>query len=668
MGFDRLISFFNKHFSNISEELFEVPQVVSNHIYFDMNFLIYNSINDLEKEINKIIMIIFGVSYTDITIINSKLKSIFDKFHWGKLEIEMNDILDGENIEDIITNFYKFLDENIIDLLSWHIYNSINHHIINTHPIQFIKTINMFFDGIPTYSKIIEQRRRRVKSFLDSKNRKKFFNEYFKDIVNSIITEDDITYDYFDWINNMYSFNKSLGPNSALLIYLSEFINNKMTEAYKNIKIYVNSSNNNGESDYKIFKHIFDNNLDCSISIHSCDSDFIFLTTWYQLLSISKYNDVNIMFINYNNYDENYNKSIYFGKKIINSILDKYSNINNISDIVTINIVFDFLSLLLLFGNDIIPPSYELGAELSIKHIFESHYQLYIDSSFVINLNNINIINFINLAKWLENIKNYNSFSIVILNRFYKMNYNNTLELVDKYKTLKEINNNINNNELIVQNKSFYLENNSYQNLYNYIIYKADMMSDINNINRPFKKFFNNINDANEDYINLTKNNNVESYLKLFISNNQMFFYNFNLYTPYNTIYYEDDIAPSIDMIIQYIKMHDMNSKQKQTYELLKTFENNKDNYFHPLSHHLFITPYIFDTALFNHLGIKHLDSMFNVIGKNIDGLWLDMNDLKSFNLKKIDPYKFISLCNSMIAFYKDNYIDRFFSNGKLLL
>ena len=85
----------------------------------------------------------------------------------------MNDILDGENIEDIITNFYKFLDENIINLLSWHIYNSINHHIINTHPIQFIKTINMFFDGIPTYSKIIEQRRRRIKSFLDSKNRKK---------------------------------------------------------------------------------------------------------------------------------------------------------------------------------------------------------------------------------------------------------------------------------------------------------------------------------------------------------------------------------------------------------------------------------------------------------------------------------------------------------------
>ena len=668
MGFDKLISFFNKNFSNISEELFEVPQVVANHIYFDMNFLMYNSINELEKEINKIIMIIFGVSYTDINIINLKLKSIFDKFHWGKIEVEMNDILDGQNIEDIIANLYKFLDDNIIDLLCWHIYNAINHHIINTHPIQFIKSINIFFDGIPTYSKIIEQRRRRVKNYLNSKNKKKLFNEYFKDIVNSIITEDDITYDYFDWINNMYSFDKSLGPYSSLLIYLSEFINNKLSDAYKNIKIYVNSSKNYGESDFKIFKHIFDSNLDCSIAVHSCDSDFIFLITWYQLLSISKYNDVNIMLINYNNYDETYNKSIYFGKKIINSILDKYSNINNITDDVSINIVFDFLSLLLLFGNDIMPPSYELGSELSIKQIFESHYQLYIDSSFVINLNNVNIINFISLAKWLENIKNTNSFTIIILNRFYKINYNNTLELVDKYKTLKEINI---NNELIIQNKGFYLEDNSYQNLYNYIVYKADTMLDIINLNRPFKMFFNNINDATEEYIKITKNNNVEKYLELFISNSQLFFFNFNLYTPYNTIYYDNDIAPSIDMILQYIKMNDMNVLQKQTHELLKTFNTNidyKDNYFTYLSHHLFITPYIFDTSLFKSLGIKYLDSMFNVIGTNIDGVWLDINNLNNFNLKKIDPHKFITLCNSMIKFYQDNYVDRFFNiNSKLL-
>ena len=249
MGFDRLISFFNKNFSNISEELYDVPQVVANHVYFDMNFLIYNCINELEEEINDIIMIILGVCYTDINIINSKLKNIFNKFHWSKLDIIMNDILDGDNIDDILKKFKSFLEENVIKLLNWYLYNTINHHIISSHPLQFIKSINLFFDGIPTYAKIIEQRRRRVKNYLESKNRKKLFNQYFKNIINSIVVEDEIMFDYFDWINNLYTFEKSLGPYSPMLINLSEFINNKMTDTYKNIKIYTNNSLNNGESE-----------------------------------------------------------------------------------------------------------------------------------------------------------------------------------------------------------------------------------------------------------------------------------------------------------------------------------------------------------------------------------------------------------------------------------
>ena len=670
MGFDKLISFFNKNFTNICEELFEVPQVVANHIYIDMNFLMYNSIHELEKEINKIIMIIFGVSYTDINIINSNLKKIFDKFHWSKLDTDMNEILDGDNIDTILNNFKSFLDNNIVELLGWHIYDKLNHHIINTHQLQFIKSINIFFDGIPTYSKIIEQRRRRVKNYLDSKNRKQLFKEYFKDIINSIIIEDNITFDYFDWINNMYSFDKSLGPFSSVLIYLSNFINTKMTESYKNILIYTDSSINNGESDYKIFKHIVDQKNDCSIAIHSCDSDFIFLITWYQLLSTVKHNDTNIIFINYNNQENGYNKTIYFAKKIINSILDKYSNINSMSEDVSINIVFDFLSLLLLFGNDIMPPSYELGSELSLKQLFETHYSLYIESSFIINLNNINIVNFINLAKWLENIKNTNSFPIIILNRFYKMNYNNILQLVDKHKNLIEISKNINNDDLILNNKSFYIEDNSYQTLYNYVVYKSESILE-DNINRPFKKFFDDIKNASTEYINITKNNNVENYLKLFISLNQLFFLNFNLYTPYNTIYYNDNIAPSIDMILNYIKLNDMNNLQKQTHDILKNFLKTEEEYFNPISHHLFITPYIINIIETpNNLNIKHIESMKNVIDKQINGIWLDSSTnstIGNFNLKKIDPYIFINLCNNMIKFYQDNFIDKFFINNKLL-
>jgi hypothetical protein len=269
-----------------------------------------------------------------------------------------------------------------------------------------------------------------------------------------------------------------------------------------------------------------------------------------------------------------------------------------------------------------------------------------------------------NLAKWLENIKNSNSFSIIILNRFYKMNINNIISLVEKYKTLDVIYDNINNAELILQNKSFYIEDNSYQTLYNYIIYKAESMTD-NNINRPLKIFFDNIKNANTEYINITKNNNVEEYLKLFISFNQLFFFNFNIYTPYNTIYYDELLAPSLDMIIKFIKLNDMNNIQKKVYD---NYNMNGYTYFNLISHHLFITPYINDNPVFNNLNIKYIESMINVIEKNINGIWLDYNNVNNFNLKKINPHTFINLCNMMIKFYQDNYIDRFFiDNNKLI-
>jgi len=665
MGFDRLISFFNKNMSNIGEELYDVPQVVANHIYFDMNFVIYNCISELEKEINKIIIIIFGVSYTDINIINKKLKNIFDRFHWCKLDVVMNDILDGDNIDEILKNFNIFLDEHIIELLGWYLYNTINHHIINTHPIQFIKSINLFFDGIPTYAKIIEQRRRRVKNYLESKNRKKLFNQYFDKIINTIIVEDEIMFDYFDWINNMYSFDKSLGPFSPILTYLSEFINKKLSDNYKKINIYINNSYNNGESDYKIFKHIKENNIDCSIAIHSCDSDFIFLILWYQIISTTNYNDINMMFINYNyQKDGIYNKSVYFGKKIITSLLDKYGTINNINEDISINIVYDFLSLLLLFGNDIIPISYELGSELSLKQIFEAHYELYIKSAYIINLNNVNIIDFNNLSIWLDNIKKSNSFLIIILNRFYKMNYNSITSLVEKYKKHDEIIKNINENELILQTKNYYIDINSYQTLYNYIVYKSEnMIDDI--FNRQYNIFYDEIKDAKQQYNNITKNTNIKEYLTQYISLNQIFFLNFNLYTPYNKIYCSDNIAPSIDMILNYIKMNNMTNLQKNTHQILNSF--NKDSYFSNLSHHLFITPYILDTKQFNNINIQYVESMMNVINSQINGIWLDLNSLHSFNLKKIDPDVFINLCNSFIKFYTDNFINKFFSNIKLL-
>ena len=85
----------------------------------------YNSIYELEEEINDIIKIIYGVSFTDIDIINSKLKEIFSRFHWTNINLSMDEILDGPDLETIIYKFKNTINENIIELLGLYLYNSL---------------------------------------------------------------------------------------------------------------------------------------------------------------------------------------------------------------------------------------------------------------------------------------------------------------------------------------------------------------------------------------------------------------------------------------------------------------------------------------------------------------------------------------------------------------
>ena len=222
MGYDKLISFFSKNLPNVCiKELFvnndTEGNIVSNHIFFDISFIIYTCINIIEKEINNIIKIIFSLPYTDNDIINDKLKNILYQKHWKKINLDISDTLDGNNQEEIIKKLINFLNatddinkiSNINKLLYWNILFKLEFMIKKIHVEEYIKSINIFFDGIPSYSKILEQRRRRMKNYLDSQNRKKLFNKFFENIIETIIVEDELIYDYFSWLKHQFSFNKS---------------------------------------------------------------------------------------------------------------------------------------------------------------------------------------------------------------------------------------------------------------------------------------------------------------------------------------------------------------------------------------------------------------------------------------------------------------------------
>ena len=83
MGFDKLLSFFTKNLQNsMIEDLYNKPTVVANHVYYDMNFIVYNSISNIETDINNIYMLLFALPYTNIDIIKNRLASILDSHYW----------------------------------------------------------------------------------------------------------------------------------------------------------------------------------------------------------------------------------------------------------------------------------------------------------------------------------------------------------------------------------------------------------------------------------------------------------------------------------------------------------------------------------------------------------------------------------------------------------
>jgi hypothetical protein len=125
------------------------------------------------------------------------------------------------NDKDFLTILNLVTFEKIINVLT--------KNIENIHYIPFIQSISIFFDGIPSLSKVIEQRKRRIKNHLESSKKKELFKKYFDTLKNNnknvfenlskkyIETEHNIWFYYFKWIKNRFSIDKSFGPSSKFI-------------------------------------------------------------------------------------------------------------------------------------------------------------------------------------------------------------------------------------------------------------------------------------------------------------------------------------------------------------------------------------------------------------------------------------------------------------------
>ncbi len=468
MGFDRFANFI---FKSINSDCIEevninnnMKPLICNNIIFDVNFLIYQEIINIENEINDIIKILLCIESNNNENIINLILSIIKQKHWEIYYNQIETIFKDDNPSDIINKFLFLITNKIstdscinISFIEYIIYEKIlivmKDYIEKFHftkKFNFVNNIIIFFDGIPSFSKIIEQRRRRTKNFLEMNEKKIKFKYYFdnmipnytklSDSINSIYFEDnkifdELYFDYFKWLKNRFSIDKSFGPSSEFIINFENYLKSRFNTFFDKTNIIINNAEQNGESDIKIFKYISQlEDITGDFCIHTTDSDLIHhilvQQVYYNLIN----KDVNLTVVKYlKNYNNIGYAQILDSQLIINNITSYYSNLTNKPK--NIKIIWDLCFIFYLFGNDNLPSSLEVGPELGLEYFL--NYVADNSDDNIINLVNGNIdINLLNLLKFLKKINNDKKKNItrIILQRYFKINLQLINLFVDELK------------------------------------------------------------------------------------------------------------------------------------------------------------------------------------------------------------------------------------------
>lgn len=701
MGFDRLSNFIVKNlnykYNFIIDDI--KRKFLGNHILFDLNFLIYNQMFELEEEVNQIIKIVLNLpfSYTTNNKTDEKLQHYFELPWWKKYCENIEFIFDGDLDDDILSKFINFIlmrQENGLSKLDLMTIDRIIHSIEEItdefHIKKNIQTVGVFIDGIPSYSKILEQRRRRVKNYYEATSRKEKFNTYFGNIKNLYMEEDGIKFNYFKWIEKRFSFDKSFSPISPIIKNLELEIKNYFTKKYPNIKLFIDSGANNGESDIKIFQYIQKNKLTGDVAIHTTDSDLIHLMLVQQTYYILKRVDVNISILKHTSRDED-NINYYDGPGMINCMI-KLNNELCKTDKYDYRLIYDFCFLLFLFGNDHLPSSLQFGPELGVEFIFnllkknKNHIVNLVDDKIVLDMESVkNLFNNLNkqinqiIAKILivRNFKlPFNVINVLTDSEKLNMTYNSIIELIknilyndalslkdklddsdirfsilkthtltwnkysehqkDLINSIKEqlLENldytNMDNFGLTTYVKPYLKTKDNYQDLYN--ILSESTVTELNNKNKFLYEttktdFFNQI---DKDYdLNMCYN-----YMKKIYHLTTSFFGNLETYHTNNITSYQYDQTPKIEDIIKYLNENDDVKKWIKDIDE----DNLKDNdYFNSVNHHVFITPYL---ALDN---IKDNTIKTTVKSLDVNNLWIDKKSIDEFKHNDVDVKEFLT-------------------------
>jgi 5'-3' exonuclease len=492
----------------------------------DFNSIIHVSGQFVISELNSILSYFLKNYDNELKKIihNQYMKDeIYEKSKYFKVDDYFRLIVEDPKVtkEDIIKHTKKYfvdkkMDKIVIREVALNFFKLLKAYLNK----DVLKGILIAIDGVPSKSKMVEQRQRRYMGSVINEFKNKIFKKYSKELKNE---SGKNLNNYYDIQKNSIKWNRNLiTPGTDFMdklsrVLKSDKIQSKIKKYFTRIEDYIVSDMYEvGEGEKKIINYINKNNISKKDKylIYSPDADMILLALILGTdnVDILRHNQQTSAYdyININTLRDNIS---YYITKTINESpkikeTGKYKQIDNNQ------ILNDLVCLSTLFGNDFLPKM----ETLSVKHNFKLLIDAYIESflkngKFLCMKNKTKYELNLHFLRDIFNILNKEEIEYIEHNEMYQK-YHNYSKIKDAFSYVNVVESNI--HDLI---KNFFqrythlkiaLKNN--QNLNEFVTNK-DFMSTL----RKLLVFDSNNNDKQNVTVDHMNDNEYMDFLKKYV-------------------------------------------------------------------------------------------------------------------------------------------------------
>jgi len=384
MGIEKFFSTINKNFqivSTVDLENSDSDLVTCKYLFFDFNSIIHNVSSKLIGELNS----------------KSSAKS-------------------NIKIDDLEYMIIKELNLFIIKILE-------------KLDLEKLEYVYAALDGVPSFSKILEQKKRR------------FIGDFIERLLNKYSLP-------FNWSKN------NISPATIFMDKINKYLNNikqitknklvkkedlilkqKDYEFFTKIKKFdYSDTNSEGEGEMKIFDYINNLNLKSNESVifYSPDADVI-------LLSMISKNANNIIIFKYDQNSEIlYSITIDELKQTIYSYcLDRIEGSN--TDVNIKKLIKDIVFVFTIFGNDFLPKFESIQTNFDFLFLIDMYLLNLIDNGYILSDSEIIIKSFLGYFQLMAKHEKRMIFRNAYLNTYFNYNYANQNNFIIDLLKLKKL-------------------------------------------------------------------------------------------------------------------------------------------------------------------------------------------------------------------------------------